>query len=74
MFAIRNIAVREGNVPAGVVDQARSLIETGRVVNPTKMALSKRDNLSLAKIPSTATEDVQKILKKTGLGKIIASR
>ena len=74
MFAIRNIAVSEGNVPAGVVDQARNLIETGRVVNPTRIMVSKREKLGLAKGPSTATEDVQKILKRTALGKIIGSR
>jgi len=73
MFAIRNLAVREGNVPAGVVAQARSLIDTGRVVNPTRMALVERDRRGLSKIPSTATEDVQKILRKTALGKILSS-
>ncbi|MFQ6086449.1 MAG: 4Fe-4S dicluster domain-containing protein [Candidatus Bathyarchaeia archaeon] len=73
MFAIRNIAVEEGKVPAGVIAQARNLIETGRVVNPTAFMISKRQKMGLSKGPSTATEDVQKILKKTAFDKIVAS-
>jgi heterodisulfide reductase subunit C len=73
MFAIRNIAVKEGNVPAGVIAQARNLIKTGRVVNLTSFMMRKRQKMGLSKGPSTATEDVQKILKKTALDKIVAS-
>ena len=74
MFAIRNLAVREGNVPEGIVIQARSLIDTGRVVNPTRMALLEREKLGLEKGPSAATEDVQKILKRTKFDKKIGRR
>ena len=74
MFAIRNLALREGNAPDGFVAQAGNLIETGRVVTPTRMMIKKREKLGLSKGPSTAIEDVQKILKKTALDKMIASR
>ena len=74
MFAIRNLAAREGNVPAGVVTQARSLIDTGRVVNPTRMILLERERCGLGKQPSTAIEDVQRILKRTELRKMISPR
>jgi len=74
MFAIRNLAVREGNVPEGIVVQARSLIDTGRVVNPTRMALLEREKLGLDKGPSTSTGDVQKILKRTKFDKKIGRR
>jgi heterodisulfide reductase subunit C len=74
MFAIRNLAVREGNVPDGFAAQAGNLIETGRVVTPTMMMTTKREKLGLSKGPSTATEEVQKILKKIGLDKMMASR
>jgi heterodisulfide reductase subunit C len=74
MFAIRNLAVREGNVPDGFAAQAGNLIETGRVVTPTMMMNKKREKLGLSKGPSTATEEVQKILKKIGLDKMMASR
>lgn len=71
MFAIRNLAVREGNAPRGVANQAESLIETGRITNPTRTIINRRERLGLPKIPSTAKEDVQKIVNKTGLDKML---
>jgi len=68
IFAIRNLAVREGNVPAGVVAQARSLLDTGRVVNPVRTTIMERERWGLAEITSPV-EDVQKILKRTELEK-----
>jgi heterodisulfide reductase subunit C len=69
MFAIRNLAVKEGNIPAGILTQAKSLLETGRVVNPSKTILSKREELGLAKIASAGLDEVQKILKMTAFDK-----
>jgi len=74
MFAIRNIAAREKNMPDGFAAQAKNLIETGRVVTSTASMVRKREQIGLSKEHSTATEDVQKILKKTGFSKIIASK
>ena len=74
MFALRNLAVKEGNVPVGVVAQAKSLYETGRVINPVRTASDKRENLGLGKITSDGLEEVQKILKRTGMEKIICAR
>jgi len=71
MFAIRNLAVREGNVPRGVVDQARSLYETGRVVTPSRMALTRRERCGLGKEPAVDVQAVQKILRKTSFDKLI---
>jgi len=74
MFAIRNIAAREKNMPDGFAAQAKNLVETGRVVTPTTSIVRKREEIGLSKEHSTATEDVQKILKKTGFSKLIASK
>jgi heterodisulfide reductase subunit C len=74
MFAIRNLAVREKNMPDGFAAQAKNLAETGRVVTPTASILNKREEVGLPKEQSTATEDVKKILKKTGFSKLIASK
>jgi heterodisulfide reductase subunit C len=74
MFAIRNIAVKEKNMPDGFAAQAKNLVETGRVVTPIESIVRKRVEIGLPKEHSTATEDVQKILKKTGFNKIIASK
>jgi len=71
MFAIRNLAVKQGNVPSGVIAQARSLFQTGRVINPIRSVLVQREKLGLSKMPSTNVKDVQKILRKTALDKII---
>jgi len=74
MFAIRNLAVKEKNMPDGFAAQAKNLIETGRIANPTASMVRKREQIGLSKGQSTATEDVQKILKKTGFSKIIVSK
>ncbi len=73
MFAIRNLAVRQGNLPAGVAGQARALYETGRVISPVRTAMDKRESLGLSKITNEGLEEVQKILKKTGMDKIVKS-
>jgi len=74
MFAIRNLAVRLGNIPAGVVAQAKSLYETTRVINPVRTALDKRESLGLSKITTDGLEEVQRILKRTGMERIVKSR
>ena len=71
MFAIRNLAVREGNIPKGILDQARSLFETGRVVTPSRTALIQREKYGLGKEPMVDVEAVQKILRKTSFDKLI---
>lgn len=72
MFAIRNLAVREGNIPEGILIQARSLFENGRVVNPSRMALVQREKYGLGEETSADIEAVQKILKKTHFNKLIS--
>jgi heterodisulfide reductase subunit C len=69
-FAIRNLAVRQGNVPDGILVQAKSLYENGRVVVPSKMAMIQREKHGLGKEPSVDIEAVQKILKKTCFDKL----
>lgn len=73
MFALRNIAVRQGNVPAGVSGQAKALYETTRVITPVRSALDKRETMGLVKISTDGLEEVQKILKITGMEKIVKS-
>lgn len=70
MFAIRNLATKEGNVPLGVLTQAKNLIKTGRVVELSESAIGRREEVGLPKGPSTDLKEVQKILKAT-LEKII---
>ena len=71
MFAIRNLAVKEGNIPDGILVQAKSLFENGRVVAAGKMALVQRERHGLDKEPSVDVRAVQKILRKTRFNKLI---
>ena len=71
MFAIRNLAVREGNIPKGILVQAQSLFETGRVITPVRMALIQREKYGLGKEPTVDIEAVQKILRKTSFDILI---
>jgi heterodisulfide reductase subunit C len=71
MFAIRNLAVKDGNIPSGVLTQARSLFEAGRVVTSGRMALIQREKCGLGKEPTVDVEAVQKILRKTCFDKLI---
>jgi len=71
MFALRNLAVRQGNMPAGVAAQAKALYETTRVINPVRSAIEKRASLGLGQLDNESLGDVQKILKRTGMDKLI---
>ena len=74
MFAIRNQAVRQGNMPAGVAAQAKALYETTRVINPIRSAIDKRASLGLRQLDNESLGDVQKILKRTGMDKLLQSQ
>ena len=71
MFAIRNLAAKDGNIPDGILTQAKSLFENGRVVAPTKLTTVRREKYGLGKEPSVDVESVQKILRKTSFDKLI---
>ena len=72
MFAIRNLTVREGKIPEGVLVQAKSLFENGRVVTASRMALIQREKYGLNEEPSVDVEAVRQILKKTRFDKLIS--
>jgi len=72
MFAIRNLAVREGKIPEGILVQAKSLFENGRVVTASRMASAQREKYGLGKEPTVNVEAVQKILRKTNYDKLIS--
>jgi heterodisulfide reductase subunit C len=73
MFAIRNQAVKQGNMPAGVAAQAKALYETTRVINPIRSAVDKRASLGLGQLDNESLSDVRRILKRTGMDKLIPS-
>jgi len=71
MFAIRNLAVKEGRMPEGVRMQALSLYENGRVVAMGRMASLQRAQYGLGEEPKMDVEAVQRILRKTGFHKLV---
>ena len=73
MFAIRNLAAKQDNVPAGVAAQAKALYDTTRVINPVRSALDKRESMGFSKFGDEGLDEVQKILKRTGMDKLISS-
>jgi heterodisulfide reductase subunit C len=71
MFAIRNLTAKQGNIPEGILVQARSLFENGRVVTAGRMASVQREKYGLGKEPAVDVEAVQKILRKTCFDKLL---
>jgi heterodisulfide reductase subunit C len=66
MNAIKNIAVREGFLPPSMRVQLELLSSFGRLLEITDFENDKRKELDLPLIQGK-TEDVKKILEKTGL-------
>jgi heterodisulfide reductase subunit C len=71
MFAIRNLAVKEGKIPKGILVQAKSLFDNGRVVTASRMASVQREKYGLGKEPAVDVEAVRKILRRTNYDKLI---
>lgn len=71
MFAIRNLAVKQGNFPQGIRIQAENLFDCGRVVAPTRQSPSRRKRYGLDEEPAFDIKAVQTILKRTGFDKLI---
>ena len=74
IFAIRNIAAREGHIPPGIKAQGGNIIDTGKISNPTKSILKQRQEMGLPEIEPSDTEELLKILRKTGFDKIIGHK
>lgn len=70
-FAIRNLAVRKGRIPEGTLVQARSLLENGRVVVPSRMHSIQREEHGLGKAPAVDVEAVKKILKRASFDRLV---
>lgn len=74
MFAIRNLTAKEGNIPEGILAQARSLYENGKVVTSSQMARIYREKHGLDKEPTVDVDAVQKILRKTRFDRLVCER
>jgi heterodisulfide reductase subunit C len=71
IYALRNIAIREGNIPAIYTEFAAGLVSEGRIVPISKFLEKKRADYGLPPLKPTGVEALKKILSATGFDKIM---
>ncbi len=71
LYALRNIAIREGNIPAIYTEFAAGLMSEGRIVPISKFLEKKRADYGLPPLKPTGIEALKKILVATGFEKIM---
>jgi heterodisulfide reductase subunit C len=70
IYALRNIAMKEGNIPAIYSEFAKGLINEGRIVPLSKFLEKKRPELGLPPLKPAGVEALKKILCATGFDKV----
>lgn len=70
VYALRNIAMKEGNVPTIYSEFMAGLMNEGRVVPISKFLEKKRADYGLPPLKPACMDDVKKILSATGFDKI----
>jgi len=70
IYALRNIAVKEGNIPNIYSEFAAELINEGRIVPISKFLEKKRPDLGLPPLKPTGVDALRKILTITKFDKI----
>jgi len=71
LMAIMNKAASKGFIPEKVKAGVEMVLNTGRVHHVSKRVAHLRERLDLASLPSVPMEEVEGILEKTGLTKLI---
>jgi heterodisulfide reductase subunit C len=71
IYALRNIAIREGNIPNIYAEFAAGITSEGRIVPISKFLEKKRADYGLPPLKPTGVEAVKKILSATGFDKIM---
>ena len=66
---LKNMAAKEGYVPAAWVEQTKHVMETGIVFEKEDSWVKKREALSLRPL-KVAGKKVKKLIEQTGIGKI----
>lgn len=74
LMAIRTIAVKEGYVPESFCIIAKTVIDTGRTVQIGDGVNFLREKVGLKPLSSINSDDIIKIMKKTGLYEIIEKK
>lgn len=71
IYALRNIAIQEGNIPAVYAEFATGLMSEGRIVPMSKFLEKKRADYGLPPLKPPGIEALKKILSATGFDKIM---
>lgn len=64
---IKNLAVRLKNAPPGIVAEMEAILNTGTTAAISQSILKRREKLSLPELPKADLDEVQKLLKVTGV-------
>jgi len=70
MYALRNIAMKEGKIPPIYAEFANGLMNEGRIVPLSKFLEKKRPELGLPPLKPAGVEALKKILSASGFDKI----
>jgi heterodisulfide reductase subunit C len=70
IYALRNIAIKEGNTPNIYSEFAAGLMSEGRIVPLSKFVEKKRPDYGLPPLKPAGVEALRKILSTTGFDKI----
>ena len=70
IYALRNLAIKEGNIPNIYSEFATGLMNDGRIVPMSRFLENKRPELGLPPLKPTGVEALKKILSTTGFDKI----
>ena len=70
MYALRNIAFREGYIPNIYSEFASAISSDGRIVKVSVFVEKKRSTLGLPPLQPTGVDAVRKILSATGFNKL----
>ena len=74
MYALRNIAIKEGHIPNIYSEFASALLKNGRIVGVSKFVEKKRPSPGLPPLQATGVAALRKILSATGFDKLQQKR
>jgi len=72
--ALRNLAVKEGFLPAVYKELASNILQTGLAYKIPDLRLKKRGEIGLPPLPKADLESVNKLAEATGFSKVIETR
>lgn len=70
IYALRNIAIKEGNIPNIYSEFAAGLMSEGRIVPVSKFLEKKRPEVGLPPLQPTGVDALRKILSSTGFDRL----